>query len=236
MSNSNKICLVTGASSGIGYAIAQALSKEGYTVIATARREERLRELSAENVHILTGDLTDPTFQDHIDNFTYETFGRCDYLFNCAGTIATGAIEAIDIDQVTAMIQLNVTATFRLTYKLLKRFRQQGSGHVINISSILGTKVRPTAGAYAATKYAMEALSEALRMELAGSNIQVSCIEPGLVMTELHKDWEVHPREAMGIHEPLTTDDIVATIKFILSQPPHVRIPRLMILPKDHQI
>jgi NADP-dependent 3-hydroxy acid dehydrogenase YdfG len=73
-------------------------------------------------------------------------------------------------------------------------------------------------------------------MELAGTDIQVSCIEPGLVMTELHKDWEVHPRESMGIHEPLTTDDIVATIKFILSQPPRVRIPRLMILPKDHQI
>lgn len=236
MHNSDKICLVTGASSGIGYAIAQALSKEGYTVVATARREDRLRTLPAANVDILTGDLTDTNFQDHIENFTYEKYGRCDYLFNCAGTIATGAIEAIDIDQVTAMLQLNVTATFRLTYKLLKRFRQQGFGHVINISSILGTKVRPTAGAYAATKYAMEALSEALRMELSGSNIQVSCIEPGLVMTELHKDWEVHPKEAMGIHEPLTTDDIVATVKFIMTQPAHVRIPRLMILPKDHAI
>lgn len=236
MHNSDKICLVTGASSGIGYAIAQALSKEGYTVVATARREDRLRTLPAGNVDILTGDLTDTSFQDHIENFIYEKYGRCDYLFNCAGTIATGAIEAIDIDQVTAMLQLNVTATFRLTYKLLKRFRQQGSGHVINISSILGTKVRPTAGAYAATKYAMEALSEALRMELSGSAIQVSCIEPGLVMTELHKDWEVHPKEAMGIHEPLTTDDIVATVKFIMTQPAHVRIPRLMILPKDHSI
>lgn len=236
MHNSNKICLVTGASSGIGYAIAQALSKEGYTVVATARREERLHTLSTGNVDILTGDLTETNFQDHIENLIYQKYGRCDYLFNCAGTIATGAIEAIDIDQVTAMIQLNVTATFRITYKLLKRFRQQGFGHVINISSILGTKVRPTAGAYAATKYAMEALSEALRIELSGSAIQVSCIEPGLVMTELHKDWEVHPKEAMGIHEPLTTDDIVATVKFIMTQPAHVRIPRLMILPKDHAI
>jgi len=82
----------------------------------------------------------------------------------------------------------------------------------------------------------MEALSEALRMELAGSDIQVSCIEPGLVMTELHNQWEVHPKDAIGIQHPLCTDDIVATVKFIMSQPAHVRIPRLMILPKDHQI
>lgn len=236
MSNEDKVCLVTGASSGIGYAIAAALLAEGYTVVATARRQDRLQLLRAPNAALLTGDLSDPAFQDKIETFVYEQYGRCDYLFNCAGTIATGTIEDIDIDKVTEMIQLNVTATFRLTYKLLKRFRQQGFGHIINISSILGTKVRPTAGAYAATKFAMEALSEALRMELSGSNIQVSCIEPGLVMTELHKDWEVHPKEAMGIHEPLTTADIVATVRFLLQQPAHVRIPRLMILPKDHHI
>lgn len=236
MSNGDKVCLVTGASSGIGYAIADALRAEGFQVVATARREDRLLQLQAPNVAILTGDLSDPAFQDKMETFVYEQYGRCDYLFNCAGTIATGTIEAIDIDKVTDMIHLNVTATFRLTYKLLKRFRQQGFGHVINISSILGTKVRPTAGAYAATKFAMEALSEALRMELTGSNIQVSCIEPGLVMTELHKDWEVHPKDGMGIHEPLTTGDIVATVKFIMQQPAHVRIPRLMILPKDHNI
>ena len=236
MSNGQKVCLVTGASSGIGYAIAKALSEEGYMVVVTARREDRLKQLTAPNVAILTGNLVDTAFQDQVEEWMYTQYGRCDYLFNCAGTIATGAIEEIDIDKVTDMLQLNITATFRLTYKLLKRFRQQGFGHVINLSSILGTKVRPTAGAYAATKYAMEALSEALRMELSGSAIQVSCIEPGLVMTELHKDWEVHPKDAMGIHEPLNTDDIVATIKFIMQQPAHVRIPRLMILPKDHNI
>ena len=236
MSNGQKVCLVTGASSGIGYAIAKALSEDGYTVVATARREERLQQLAAPNVVVLTGNLVETAFQDSIEQLLYTKYGRCDYLFNCAGTIATGAIEEIDIEKVTDMIQLNITATFRLTYKLLKRFRQQGFGHVINMSSILGTKVRPTAGAYAATKYAMEAWSEALRMELAGSTVQVSCIEPGLVMTELHKDWEVHPKEAMGIHEPLHTDDIVAMVKFIMQQPAHVWIPRLMILPKDHNI
>ena len=134
------------------------------------------------------------------------------------------------------MLRLNVESTFRLTYKILKRFKKQGFGHVVNISSVLGTKVRPTAGGYAATKFAMEALSEALRMELTGTNIKISCIEPGLVMTELHNDWKVHPKESMDIHDPLTVDNIVDTVKFIINQPDHVRIPRLMILPKDHNI
>lgn len=107
---------------------------------------------------------------------------------------------------------------------------------MINISSVMGTKIRPTAGAYAATKFAVEALSEALRMELTGTNIRVSCIEPGLVMTELHKDWEVYPNESMGINHPLSVDDIVNSVRFILSQPDHVGIPKLMILPKDHNI
>jgi NADP-dependent 3-hydroxy acid dehydrogenase YdfG len=76
----------------------------------------------------------------------------------------------------------------------------------------------------------------ALRMELSGTPIQISCIEPGLVMTELHQSWEVHPRESMGIQKPLSVEDIVETVRFIMNQPDHVRIPRLMILPGDHNI
>ncbi|MBC9929072.1 SDR family oxidoreductase [Chitinophaga qingshengii] len=233
---SSKICLVTGASSGIGYAIARALAAEGHTVIVTARRQERLQELDAPNTLLIPGDLTDPHFQQQVVQTMFDTYGRCDYLFNCAGTIEAGSINDIDIDKMADMIRLNVEATFRLTYLVLKRFITQGFGHVINLSSVMGTKVRPTAGAYAATKFAMEALSEALRMELAGTPVKISCIEPGLVMTELHKDWDVHPKESMGIHHPLTVDNIVDTVKFIMQQPEHVRIPKLMILPGDHQI
>jgi len=73
-------------------------------------------------------------------------------------------------------------------------------------------------------------------MELSGTNIKISCIEPGLVMTELHNHWKVHPRESMNIREPLKVDTIVEAVKYIISQPDHVRIPKLMILPKDHTI
>jgi NADP-dependent 3-hydroxy acid dehydrogenase YdfG len=232
----DKICLVTGASSGIGFAIANALSKDKYKVVATARRTDRLTKLKSDSIDVLAGDLNLIEFQDSIENYIFDKYGKCDYLFNCAGTLEVGSIEEIDIDKMAAMIRLNVESTFRLTYKILKRFRKQGFGHIINISSVLGTKVRSTAGAYAATKFGIEALSEALRMELTGTNIQISCIEPGLVMTELHKGWEVHPRESMSVHEPLSVDDIVDAVRFIIGQPDHVRIPKLMILPKDHNI
>jgi len=236
MNKQDKICLITGASSGIGYAIARALGNKGYKLILSARREDKLNELKSELVDVMPGDLTSASYQDTIEEYIYNTYGRCDYLFNCAGTLEVGSIEEIDIEKMLAMLRLNIEATFRLTYKMLKRFKTQGYGHVINISSVMGTKVRPTAGAYAATKFAMEALSEALRMELTGTKIQISCIEPGLVLTELHNNWPVHPKKSMQIHEPLTTEDIVNAILYIMKQPEHVRIPKLMILPKDHNI
>jgi NADP-dependent 3-hydroxy acid dehydrogenase YdfG len=234
--DTNKICLVTGASSGIGFAIAKALHADRYKVIATARRKDRLSKLKLNPVDLLTGDLNSPDFQDSIEKYIFNKYKKCDFLFNCAGIIEVGTIEDINIDKMTSMIRLNVESTFRLTYKFLKRFKKQKFGHIINISSVLGTKVRSTAGAYAATKFALEALSEALRMELTGTNIKISCIEPGLVMTELHKDWKVHPKEGMNIHEPLNVENIVDTVKYIMSRPDHVRIPKLMILPRDHNI
>lgn len=236
MINNKKICLITGASSGIGFAIAKALHKDNYKVIATARRLDKLTELGLDSSDLFAGDLNSPEFQDSIVEYVFNKYGKCDFLFNCAGTLEVGTIEDIDINKLTSMIRLNVESTFRLSYKLLKQFKKQGFGHLVNISSVLGTKVRPTAGGYAATKFAMEALSEALRMELTGTNIKISCIEPGLVMTELHNDWKVHPKESMNIHEPLTVNNIVDTVRFIINQPDHVRIPKLMILPKDHNI
>jgi len=236
MENQDKICLITGASSGIGYAIAKALIEDGYRLVLTARREERLKEFKSDLVDIVPGDLTNNDFVDSLDQYVIDKFGKCNVLINNAGMIEVATIEDIDIEKVSRMIRINVEANFRLTYRFMKQFKKQGFGHLINISSVLGTKVRPTAGAYAATKFAMEALSEALRLELIGSDIKISCIEPGLVMTELHDSWEVHPKDKFGIRDPLIPEDIVETVRFILKQPDYVRIPKLMILPKDHNI
>lgn len=237
MEKSNlKICLITGASSGIGLALAKALAADQHRLILTARREDRLRTLQSENVDIIPGDLTSAEFVDSLDEYVYQKYGHCDYLFNSAGVITKGSIEETDIDKMTSMLRLNIESTFRLTYRFLKRFVKQGSGHVINISSVAGTRVRPTIGAYAATKFAMEALSEALRLELSDTDIKISCIAPGLVLTELHDDWEVHPVDLLDIREPLSSEDIVETARFIMNQPDHVRIPRVLILPKGQKL
>ena len=88
----------------------------------------------------------------------------------------------------------------------------------------------------ATTKYAMEALSEALRMELSGTDIYISTIEPGLVMTELHNDWEVHPKDMFSINKPLTVEDIVDAVRFIMYRQAYVSIPKLMVLPKEQPL
>ncbi len=234
--NNHKICLITGASSGIGYALAKALKEDGYYLVLTARREERLRELQSDRVDIVPGDLTDNEFVDSLDQYVINKFGKCDVLINNAGMITAASIEEIDIEKVCRMMRINVEASYRIIYRFMKLFKKQGYGHLISMSSVLGTKVRPTAGAYAGSKFAIEALSEAMRLELIGSNVKITCIEPGLVMTELHDDWEVHPKEMFDIRDPLTPEDIVETVRFVLKQPDYVRIPKLMILPKDHNI
>jgi NADP-dependent 3-hydroxy acid dehydrogenase YdfG len=216
--------------------LAKALAADGHRLIITARREDRLKALKSENVDIIAGDLISADFVDSLDKYVYDKYGKCDFLFNSAGVITKGTVEETDIDSMTSMLRLNVESTFRLTYRFLKRFVKQGYGQVINISSVAGTRVRPTIGAYAATKFAMEALSEALRLELSDSNIKISCIAPGLVLTELHDDWEVHPVDLLDIREPLTGEDIVETARFIMEQPDHVRIPRVLILPRGQKL
>ena len=131
---------------------------------------------------------------------------------------------------------MNVEAAFRVAYTFIKHFARQSHGDLINVSSVMGTKVRTTAGAYSGTKFAIEALSEALRMEVAGTGVAVTCIEPGLVMTGLHRDWPVHPTESMNVPHPLQPEDIARCVAFVLTQPDHVRIPRVMVLPAEHPI
>lgn len=235
--HSGKVAVITGASSGIGLAVARELHSLGFRLVLTARNEQRISLISFElQATALVSDVTDPSLPERLLNLTLATYGSCDVILNNAGIIEVGTIDSVNIEKVCEMVRVNVEAAYRVAYTFLRHFLKQTKGHLINMSSVLGTKVRPTAGAYAGTKYAIEALSEALRMEVAGTSVRISCIEPGLVMTGLHKDWPVHPSESMNIPHPLTPEDVARCISFILSQPDHVRIPRLMVLPSEHQV
>ncbi len=234
----DKVAIITGASSGIGRAVAHNLNETGVKLILTGRRENRLVELKGELKHaaILPGDISQDEMPQSLLDMALATFGRCDIVFNNAGTITVGSIDEIDIENMCYMVRVNVEAAFRMAYVAVKHFKSIGSGFLVNTSSVLGTKVRPSAGAYAGTKFAIEALTEALRLELTKTNIGVACIEPGLVQTELHREWPVPPAQSLNIPRPLQPEDIARVVRFILEQPDHVRLPRILAVPADQEL
>lgn len=238
MSLENQVAIITGASAGIGAATARLLHASGMKLVISARREDRLATLASElpGTSYLAGDITDPELPQRLIDQALKEFGQVDVVFNNAGVILRTLIDDADIDEICRMVRINTESAFRLIYTSLKHFKSVGKGHLINTSSILGTKVRPTVGAYAGTKYAIEALSESLRLELAKTDVQVSCVEPGLVLTELHDSWDEHPVDFMKIKSPLLPEDIARCVKFILEQPRHVRIPKMLVTPGEMEL
>jgi NADP-dependent 3-hydroxy acid dehydrogenase YdfG len=230
-----KVAIVTGASSGIGRAVALDLASAGASVVAVARRKAVLVELASEaqGIFPVAGDIADPAFPAELLATTLRQFQRCDVLFHGAEIMHAGTVENADIDKMCEMVRVNLEAAVRITYVIARHFRQQGEGDLIHVSSILGTKVRPGAGVYAATKYGIEALAEALRMELAGTRIRVSVVEPGITDTELHAHFAVRPKVSQNITAPLQPEDIARCVRFVLEQPEHVRIPVIMALPGE---
>ena len=180
----SKTALVTGASSGIGEETARTLHKLGYTVYAAARRTDRLEQLTPTGIHALTMDVTDDeSMSSGIEKIITET-GRIDVLVNNAGYGSYGAIEDVSLDEARRQFEVNVFGLGRLTQLVLPHMRAQRSGTIINISSMGGRLTTPLGGWYHATKYAVEALSDALRMETAPFGIDVVVIEPGGIRTE----------------------------------------------------
>lgn len=232
-----KVAVITGATSGIGRATAKALNANGIKLVLHGRNQALLNELGEElHAKTLCGDINDSLLPQELVDLAINHYGTCDICINNAAIMEVGKIEAVDIDVICQMARTNVEAAYRVAYTFLKYFKAKDFGYLINLSSVLGEKVRETAGAYAGTKYAIEALSEALRIELARTNIKITSIEPGLVMTGLHRKYDVHPKDALNIEKALMPEDIADTIMYLLSTKPHVRIPKMMILPKDHAI
>lgn len=179
-----KTALVTGASSGIGESTARKLQSLGFTVYGAARRAERLEKLTKDDIRPLAMDVTDEqSMQDGIARIIDET-GRIDVLVNNAGYGSYGALEDVDIDEGRRQFEVNVFGAIRLAQLALPHMRAQRAGTIVNITSMGGKLHTPLGGWYHGTKFALEALSDCLRIEVAPFGINVVVIEPGGIATE----------------------------------------------------
>jgi NADP-dependent 3-hydroxy acid dehydrogenase YdfG len=233
-----KVAVITGATSGIGLATAEQLSARGVKLVLHGRRKEVLEAHAARlpDCAVLAGDIADPATAPALVALAQDRFGRLDIAFANAGLIASGPVGEIDLDALSEMIRVNIDAAFRFAYTALAHMKAAGSGDMVFTGSVLGTKTRAGAGGYAATKYAIEALAESLRMELAGSGVRVSVVEPGLVRTDLHRDYAVRPEVTQGVAAPLTPADVARSVVFAVEQPASVLIPRIMVLPSGQNV
>ncbi len=177
--------LITGCSSGIGLASARVMKARGWHVIATARRDDDLAMLRADvGVDAVHVELSDPASVAQCAQRTLAmTGGRIDALFNNAAYGQVGAIEDLPVDALRRQFEVNLFAQHELTRLILPAMRRQGHGRIVQCSSVLGLVSAPFRGAYCASKFALEALSDSLRIELAGSGVHVSLIEPGPIRT-----------------------------------------------------
>lgn len=181
---SGKVALVTGASSGIGEATALRLRELGFTVYGAARRVDRMTGLAERGVHVLEMDVTDGASTSAGVSRIVAESGGVDVLVNNAGYGSYGAIEDVPIDEARAQFEVNVFGAARLTQLVLPHMRAQRSGTIVNVSSMGGKVYTPMGGWYHGTKFALEALSDCLRLEASPFGIRVVVVEPGITQTE----------------------------------------------------
>lgn len=236
-----KLIVITGASSGIGEAIARRLSNEGHPLLLLARRVERLEALNLPNTLCEKVDVTDKaTFEAAIEKAVAK-FGPVDGLVNNAGVMLLGQIDTQDATEWKRMFDVNVLGLLNGMQAVLAPMMERNSGTIINISSIAGKKTFPNHAAYCGTKFAVHAISENVREEVAASNVRVTTIAPGAVETELlsHttsediKDGYDAWKEDMG--GVLAADDVARAVEFAYAQPQNVCIREIALAPTKQQ-
>jgi NADP-dependent 3-hydroxy acid dehydrogenase YdfG len=179
----SKAVLITGCSSGIGHATAERLAEDGWKVYATARRPETIADLEERGCATLALDVTDEQSMQAAVRAVSEAEGAVGVLVNNAGYSQSGAIESVPIDQVRRQFDTNVFGLVRMCQLVLPGMRDQRWGKIVNIGSMGGRLTFPGGGFYHATKYAVEAISDALRFEVKGFGVDVILVEPGLIVT-----------------------------------------------------
>ena len=197
----HKTCLVTGASSGIGYATALELLRAGYTVYGVARRVDKMDAIRVAGGHVLAMDMKSEADMERVVSTIINEQGRIDVLMNNAGTGLHGSIEETPLDQARTLFEVNLFGLARLTQLVLPHMRKQGSGTIVNVSSIGGEIALPLGVWYYASKHALEAFSDTLRQEVKRFGINVVIIQPGIIKTDFENNTADELRAISG-HGP----------------------------------
>ena len=241
----NKNVFITGASSGIGEACAEAFAREGANLLLAARRKERIETLSRmleEKYLVMTHgfalDVRDHDAVERTIGALPPAWDHIDILVNNAG-LSRGLtkLHAGEIHDWEEMIDTNVKGLLYVTRAVLPGMVKRNSGHVINMGSIAGHELYPNGNVYCASKFAVAALSQGLRMDLLGTNVRVSSVDPGLVETEFsevrfHGDRTRAAQTYANMH-PLRAPDIAEVVIFCATRPPHVDIAQVIVMPTD---
>ena len=240
-----KCVLITGSTSGIGEATAKLLASNGYRLILTGRRSDRLEKLRNELIEMYSGEICTLHFdirnqkdvEEAIDSLT-NPFNRIDILINNAGLAAGfSTLQEGVTDDWERMIDTNIKGLLYITRKIVPRMIEQSSGHIINLSSIAGKEVYPFGNVYCASKHAVQSLTKSLRLELLKYHIKVSSVAPGAVNTEFSLvRFNGDKQRADQVYEgitPLMAEDIAEVIHFLITRPPHVNIDDILVMPTD---
>ena len=239
-----KWAMITGATSGIGKETALLLAKNGYNLILTGRRENRLKALSDEikaeydiSPKCLNFDLSDREAVKKALTSIQETIEVLDVLINNAGgALGLSPIDQGDLDQWDQMIDTNIKGLLYISRYCLPYMKKRDTAHIVNIGSVAGRWVYPGGNVYCATKHAVRAISEAMRMDLIGSPLRVTNIEPGMVNTEFSLVRLGDEQKANKVYEdmkPLSGKDIAESILWCIQRPQHVNIHEMVIYPTD---
>ncbi len=237
------IALITGATAGIGKATAERFAKNGYNIIITGRRKERLEEFSAHlkacykvDVLTLNFDVRKLSEVEAAVNSIPADWKKINVLVNNAGlAVGLGPIQEGIIDDWERMIDTNIKGLLYITRTLAPLMIQNGFGHIVNIGSIAGKEVYANGNVYCATKHAVDALNKAMRIDMLPHGIKVTGIHPGMVETEFsivrYKGDEERAKNVYKGLQPLTAEDIADTIYWAASRPAHVNISDVIITP-----
>ena len=234
-----KVVAITGASSGIGEATARLLAGRGARVVLGARRTDRLERLASEVKHdggeaeFMAVDVTEPGQGEDLVGLARERFGRLDVVVNNAGVMPLSALEKLRLDDWNRMIDVNIRGVLHGIAAGLPVMREQGHGQFVNLSSLGGHRVTPQAAVYSATKYAVMAISEGLRLEV-GDNIRVTIISPGATESELVDsitDETAKERMKSFRGVPIPASAVAASIAFAIEQPEEVDVNQVIVRP-----